>query len=443
MERPRGFTLPWCCRSLSLLCLLLLCGFVSDNAIHPPPTCGTYAYDSYNPSVAGFPGVGGTFLDPVFGETVTRLTAISTSQVGPSTIYNLNGRWNANNTAFIIDVLGTMLVLNPATGATIRSGVPYPSGTTGEQSFDPVNSDIYYYTDSTATLKSYSLASGTSSNVKTFASALGPLGQSSDWIDRTGDIFLLNIGGSARIWKKSTDTLYTGSVTLPSDVIPPGAGWAGLTPDGNYVVFSHATFSAYPKGSFAINHGTTTLSTTEVTFWDLGGSDHGDLVSTSDGNNYLMTAQVNCTVGGNSRSLWRVNITNNVGGTGCATTTTATGNQLLIQVLSSNTAGNGDFACGATGKYQDWCYANIADPSDTIGSNGTWYAYRQELFVVNMVTLEMRRIMHHRARPNAGYCRQVRPSASWDGTKVMFTSPFSFPDSGGCGYSDVYRYDAP
>jgi len=435
-------------RVCGLVCGLLLlalpvAAWITDTAIHPPPYCGVYAYESFTPASPAFPAVGGTYLDPIFGEVFTRLTNVYPSTTaGSPIIYGVNGRWNADNTAFIHSLSGTIVVLNPTTGATIRSGVPYPSGTTGEQSFDPVSANIYYYTSGT-TLQQYDISTGSSSTVKNFGSTLGGLGQSADWIDTTGTYFLLNIAGSARVWKKSTDTLYTGSITIPSDVTT--GGWAGISPDGNYVIFSHANFGTnHPKGSFAVNHGTTTLSTTEVIFWDAGGSDHGDVLTASDGNTYMIVPQALYSMSGSTRHLFRALVTNNVAGLGSAQLT-ATGNQMLLPVLSSNTVGNGDFACGAKGAYQDWCYANIADPADTLGNPGTWYAYRQETFMIHMVApFEVRRLMHHRARPHRGYCRQVRMSATWDGSKIMFTSPFSAPDpNADCGYSDLYRWDAP
>jgi hypothetical protein len=172
-------------------------------------------------------------------------------------------------------------------------------------------------------------------------------------------------------------------------------------------------------------------------FWDAC-FDHGDVMSASDGQTYLITA--NCRFG---RGYYRVRVTNNAAGRGAAQLTLP-GNVELLPIGASNTAGTGHFACVARGAMQDWCYASIEDPADELGNPGPWYPYKQEIVLAQLVPpFEVRRLAHHRSRPIRGYCRTPRVNASWDGTAVMFASPFSAPDPGGCGYSDLYRWDAP
>ena len=52
--------------------------FLTDTASHPPPTTGGQAYyntyGSFGPDQPGFPGKGQSYVDPVFGSTVNRLT---------------------------------------------------------------------------------------------------------------------------------------------------------------------------------------------------------------------------------------------------------------------------------------------------------------------------------------------------------------------------------
>src|SRR5262245_31721725 len=64
------------------------CG-LTDGDAHPPPTSGPFAYappGGFTPGGAGFPAVGGTFVDPVFGCTVRRLTDVAPGW-GNSLIY--------------------------------------------------------------------------------------------------------------------------------------------------------------------------------------------------------------------------------------------------------------------------------------------------------------------------------------------------------------------
>jgi hypothetical protein len=48
--------------------------YLTDAVTHAPPTAGALAVGVFTPDRAGFPGVGQTFVDPVFGTTIRRLT---------------------------------------------------------------------------------------------------------------------------------------------------------------------------------------------------------------------------------------------------------------------------------------------------------------------------------------------------------------------------------
>jgi hypothetical protein len=85
----------------------------------------------------------------------------------------------------------------------------------------------------------------------------------------------------------------------------------------------------------------------------------------------------------------------------------------------------------------------IEDSRNQLGNPGSWYPYKQEVVLVHVLApYEVYRLAHHRARPVTGYCRTPRVNASWDGTAVIFPSNMgAMGDSGGCGYSDLYRID--
>ena len=70
-----------------------LVAFIGDTASHPPPASGTYAYNGYGgPSAAG-----GSYVDPVFGETVRRLT----TDHSHDDIYARNMWWSADETRYL------------------------------------------------------------------------------------------------------------------------------------------------------------------------------------------------------------------------------------------------------------------------------------------------------------------------------------------------------
>jgi hypothetical protein len=202
------------------------CVGLSDTAMHPPPTSGPYGYGppgDFTPDKPGFPKVGESFVDPVFGCSVRRLTDVGLSSWGSSLIYSKNGFWNADGTRYANspDAQGQIDIIDGDTGAIVRAKVPFGGS---EGSFDPVDPDVFYaFAYQSPELRKFQVSTGVSTVIKTLPAALQSLGGSVDWIDRTGRYFLLNYSGTLHVWAQQTDTMYTG--TVPATF---GNGWAGL-----------------------------------------------------------------------------------------------------------------------------------------------------------------------------------------------------------------------
>src|SRR5687767_12319088 len=94
--------------------------YVTDSATHAPPTSGAYAYYStygtFGPDRTGFPAKGQTFVDPVFGSTIRRLTN-ELGQTSRSDIYAKNGFWNADGTRMFHNTVGGNTIVDTTTGA--------------------------------------------------------------------------------------------------------------------------------------------------------------------------------------------------------------------------------------------------------------------------------------------------------------------------------------
>ncbi|MDH5741283.1 MAG: hypothetical protein OEY77_13255, partial [Nitrospira sp.] len=107
-----------------------------------PPITGTYHYNNFVPGTAAFPSVGGSYVDPIFGTTVTRLTSIG-SKSSQSHMYARNGYHNSDGTKMFMWDSSTTAVINSRTGRVLHTDIP-----TGrapfEISFDPVDPDVYY-----------------------------------------------------------------------------------------------------------------------------------------------------------------------------------------------------------------------------------------------------------------------------------------------------------
>jgi len=419
-----------------------LAAATGDTAIHAPPATGPYAYSppgSWLPGTAGFPGLGASFVDPVFGTTIRRITA-ELPNPSSSDIYAQNGWWNADSTLFVQNTGSGRVAIDVMTGNALPNSVP--DGTVQIlHSFDPVDPDAWYYFEN-AELRKYSFANDNSSLVHTFGGPVVRLGGSVDWIDRSGQYFLVAFNGQLNVWSR-TDGLYTGSIAFDA-----GTGWAGISPDGKYVVT--VTTSAPPPPltnpvknltSYEIDHAARTLSTNGTLFWNLGG-DHGDLVSASDGNTYFVTFEYF-----DEGAVYRVDVTKLQAGTldQLDRDLQRSSNKKMLSLAGEPNwyDVNGHFSCASKGSNQDWCFLSVESADDSFGSPGSWRAYKQEIIAMQVVPpFAVRRLAHHRSRSVDIYSHQPRVSASWDGQRVAFLSNFGHdanqaPD----GYADIYVLD--
>ncbi len=412
---------------------------ITDSVSHLPPTSGPYAYSTFKPGTPGFPALGQTYVDPVFGSTIRRISNLYPRNA-PSGIYEKNGWWNADSTLFANVAEDRIDVIDASNGVVFRSDIP--SGDEPfDASFDPVNPSVwYYYSD--ASLLQFNIQTGVSSTVKTFPAALESLGGSVDWLDRTGRYFLVNYGKRIHVWDKQTDTIYAGSIdvtTLGIDANDLNDGWVGITPSGDYVVLS----TKPNHYSFAINHVARSLSSSGVLFWTLCG-DHGDLISATNGKDYFITSECH-----DISAVMRVDITLVQTGD----TQEGINKQIADNVMLLDTGWNGGadhYSCATKGPNQDWCYISMDWIDDTFTDKGPWEPYKQEIIMVDVVApYTVQRLAHHRSRElnclpcdSGGYFFQPKPSASWDGLRVAWASNQGY-DSRPAEYSDLYVLETP
>ena len=131
-----------------LYLLLPVIGYLTDAGTHAPPTSGTYDYNAFKPGAGGFPAVGNTYVDPIFTETVRRLTDV-TGGANADDIYAFH--WaNADGTyAFHTATVGGLLkVINTMTGADVYTSQPGGLNAS-ECRWHPTDPDKYYYLNGT------------------------------------------------------------------------------------------------------------------------------------------------------------------------------------------------------------------------------------------------------------------------------------------------------
>jgi len=399
--------------------------YLTDIGIHVPPMTGPYAYNTFMPGTPGFPAVGGTYTDPVFGTVVRRLTDI-TGKANEDDIYSHH--WsNANGSFGFTKGPSGMDIIRIATGARIYTGQPVGLSHS-ENYWDAIDPDKYYYF-SGANLVRRNLAAQTNTTIKTFPATLQANGGSLNIQSRDGRYFTVRYGGTNKVWDSQLDVIYAGSVTPLSST-----GWVSITPDANYMVTAAGPTATPQKEhySYAINHNTQSIGSTPTQFWGLCG-DHGVLVSASNGKNYFVTFECH-----DIGSPYRVDIT--LDQQGRSATLQRADNQKLAPLTWND---DGHFSAVSKGALADWAFMSTESKADTfLDAVSGWTAYKQEIIAMNVVTLEVRRLAHHRSRNlPVQYGTQPRVSTSWDGSTVMWTSNYNM--SLPTGYADLYAIQSP
>lgn len=433
---------------LVALCSFSAAAFVSDTGSHPPPATGQYAYNSFIPALPS----NSSYVDPIFGETVNRLTADGSHD----DIYARNMWWNADGALYLhrSQSGGTdrWQVINAATGMVEYDNIPF-GYFAADGGFDPVDPNVLYYfvaNDGTGhgEIERVTLEGSGQWTTDTYFMAPAPiesLGGTLNWMDANGQYMVVRYGSEPSVYVYKTSDLsapYANPIDA-SNYIDLG-GYIGITPDGQYLVgwdeSSGTGLAGSGQGvSWKLDNVNDSIATSSTPFWSLCG-DHGDVLSATDGHDYMITYDCYTQPG-----LWRVDITNNASGLDESRQQALPNNELLIAFQTWNDFGH----ISATAR-DDWAYFDTEDPSDTFNSgadNGSgyitpWHAFRQEIDAVDAVTGDLRRLAHHRSRfkssPPYDYYSDPRVSASWGGNFVGFASNFNQTDSNGAPIVDIY-----
>jgi hypothetical protein len=250
---------------------------------------------------------------------------------------------------------------------------------------------------------------------------------------RDGRYFTVRYNGTNKVWDSQTDTIYSGSVQPLKST-----GWVSITPDGNYIV-NAAGFTPSPQiehHSYPINHSTQSIGGTPTQFWGICGA-HADILTASNGKNYYIGFGCH----GTNPGLYRVDITLDQAGESEAQQQAT--NQLLIPLDWNDN--DGHLSAVSKGAFRDWVFLSTENAESDPYNGGTlgWTAYKQEIIAVNVLTLEVRRLAHHRSRGLAdnNFWSQPRVSSSWDGSVVMWASNYNI--SSPTGYADLYAIQSP
>jgi hypothetical protein len=370
-------------------------------------------YDSFAP-----PAAGGTYVDPVFGSTIKRVTnapATPNADRGGNLTwieneYSTMSAFNNDNSKFIL-VHTSYFGLYDGSGTHLRD-LPLEINASSEPRWSRTDLDTLYYHFGNQ-LKSYNTATGTTTVVHTFSEYSSISGNGEMDISLDGDHFVL--AGDNRfifVYQMSTDKKFG---TL--DAGGHGFDSMYITPD------NHATVTWLTAG---------TNRFTGIELFDINmnflrqvahAGGHMDVTRDTNGDEVLVWT--------NSNDAQPIANCNN----GIVKIRLADASQKCLAQLDWSLAvhisapdGNGTV------------FVDTEAPSNPVPNGSGWVAYTDEILQVKLDGSGVTRLAHHRSRPTSSYVWQPKLSTSRDGSRLLYASNFDMQAIAGSpgDYADTY-----
>ena len=379
---------------------------LTDNHAHPPPE-----YESFNQ-----PLVGGSYVDPVFGSSIKRLSnALGTHDAGGmgGNLTWITGEYSTpcpfnSDSSLLLLLHQSYFGVYGSSGLYLRD-LPLEITALSEPRWSRFNNRIIYYVNGNQ-LKSFDVTSGVIQVVHTFDaySAISGCGESDISLD--GDHFVF--AGDRKfifVYEISTDR------ALPAfDIYDSVYDSLYLTPNNNVLV----SWENAGTGTFTgIELYDKTMVFQRQVFPCNG---HKDTMLDTDGSEVMVITNSN-DPGSNDNAIVKVRLSD-----GKRSTLLSLDWSLAVHV---STPDKGGFA-----------YVETYAPFNPQARD--FKPYTNELLKVPLDGSPVQRLAHHRSRPNEGnaYNWQPRISCSRDGSRFIFASNYNALARQGVAeeYADVY-----
>jgi len=405
-----------------------LCGKLNDGLIHLPTN-----YDTFTP-----PAVGQSYVDPVFGCSVKRLTNGAAEALGDgthpglmhyySTFTPINATDNllmlvANNGSWHVRDLNGNIVVSYA-------GMPNVSG---HPVWDDSNGNVFYYALNNALFSgTISGNSVTSTNLHTFSEYSAITSMDSADLSQDGDHIALvgqNASGTMDIFvwsfsQKTKTSLFTTACTgSVSGAVQPGClHKLQLSADNRLTIQFNNDGSAAQQGVRLWTGSTLVHMQDATSHYDTGYDLNGNAIFTGRGNSFTLAGLTNPCPSG-----WGLDVRgiDNIQSAVCLLDNppywhisyrgSASQPWIAVSFFDSRTPGPEFFS--SNGSYQTISSAN-------------WQLYEDEVVLGKVDGSKVYRLAHARSRSMESYWAQPHAAISRDGKYVIFTSNMAHP--GGC-----------
>jgi len=380
-----------------------------DRAVHTPPE-----YDTFVP-----PGVGESYVDPVFGFSIKRLSdaaTLSDNAAGSgvltfvSTEYPNASPFNRDNSRLLLQHQ-SYFALYDGNGTYLRD-LPLAVHAGSEPRWSRTHWNILYFVNGNRLLK-LDVASGATSVLHTFSEYATISGRGESDISPDGDHFVF-VGNNRYVF------VYTISRGLKGPALDTvGHGFNSLQiASGNRVVIGWL-----PNGTARFT-GVELFDRRMVFQRQLAHAlGHMDLTRDAAGGDVLVWTNSNdaAPLPGCPNGIVKVRLSD-------ARQTCLLSLDWSLAVHISAPDGNG------------WVFVETYAPGDPAPSAPGWAPHTNEILQVKLDGTETRRLLHHRSRPVNSYGYQPRTTVSRDGSAFAFTSNYDLAAILGrsVDYTDAY-----
>ena len=387
--------------------------YVTTTPVFTPPD-----YSTFQP-----PAKGGSYIDPVFGSAIKRISNAMTTvdagnggsvtTIGPE--YSTMSPFNKDNTRLLIQYL-SYLALYDGDGNFLKDLYQYGVHASSEPRWSRTDTNVFYFVNGNQ-LKSFNIGTNVVSVIHAFTeySAISGQGESDISFDGTHFVFC---GDGRYVFVYDIANAVKGSILDAS-----GHAFDSLyiTPDNHVTITWLTVGSSRYNGIEMFDQNMNFLR--QLTH--AGG--HMDVTRDTNGDEVLVWANFN----------------------DAALTTPCTAGVTKIRLADAKQTciwkGDWGEAVHVSGTDNSgWAFVE-AYSSRNLNPSTDWTAYQGELLQVKLDGTEVRRLAHHRSRPFSGntYTYMPKMSASRDGTKIVFASNYGLQSILGypSNYSDAYLID--
>jgi len=376
-----------------------------DSLPHPPT-----GYDTMHP-----PAVGQSYVDPVFGTEVWRVT--DHAAVG---VDFLTGEYSTQSA---INADGTILrAITPSGGSRFYSTTPpfplivarsLPATSPSDVWWHPTNPDLMYHVAWNGALYVYDVSSNTDTIIAQFpyTQVQGGAGNQLS-LDGTRIAFLGNNRTIAFMYDIPTD-----QIVATVDLTGMSLGDFATAPSGDRVVINVKDFVPTLPHVYKVQGNALVL---EGVFpgHPTSGWGHSDLGRGLDGDDYFVGVE-----------SWT---TNGIHKFRLADTGDPQMQPEMLLQLGWNAPHSSALHLSANAMHLDGKVAvatyTVGDPDPVSEPGWSWPPYFGEVFLLDTETSGVERLLHHRSRldqPNGDYYYSMpRVSRSHDGTKIVYASNF-------------------